>query len=334
LAIVGNAVELPGSPRASFAVGKHTIDRKFLVQTDDVATGPIEVCLAPGLPVQFQRYSFGEEWHPTCRARSHDPERLGTSKYWVVTVHYETPERKERAGRDGGNTGAGNDPNSGDGGGTGDEKDGQFENLELEIPQLQCHYEVEKIPVEGIYNSKTQNYEPLRASTGEIYNPPAMMDASSLVITITRNEPLTANPQVVASLYMDAVNSDNYFGFKPGYLKMQSITFSREVKQVLNGLIQIPYLRVTYIMRSRALGWDLKLLDKGTWFYLQNSQDLTKPKIKQAFLTDDGSRRDGLLDGNGGKLPDNGNWVWNTFQVYRRLPFNALNLPTDFTQVQ
>lgn len=148
MAVVGFAQERPGSPQASFELGKHVITRKFLVETTSAEDGPIVVANAIGIPRLFQIYQFGDELHPYCRCRSIEPERMGTSsKLWEVTCRYETPDRKEGARGEGGNSESGS---GSDGGGTSKEDDGQYENPLLALPEVETHFETKEVPIYGV----------------------------------------------------------------------------------------------------------------------------------------------------------------------------------------
>jgi hypothetical protein len=393
MAVIGLAAERPGSPRASFSVGKFTITRKYLVRTSSVNDGPGTVVLAIGLPRLFQPYVFGSEFLPFCRCRSVDPERMAPGSLdWEVTCVYETPEPKGGARGDGAN----HDGTDGDGGGTGQETDGQFDNPLLALPEIETHYESHKIPIYGVQGlgvnvtvtngspdvtvgnatffsvgdsvtvtkgSSTltttissitpgppavlvlaanwtgtsgtalivdNNFKPCQASNGEIFVPAPEMDESHLILTITRNEDINSPHPALAITYQDTVNSDVFWNAVPGTCKCRSITVQRQVKNYPDGSV-FPYLRVTYIFHFKST-WDIQLLDKGTWYWYQQSG--ATPKRKQKFLSDDGQPIDGLLDGQGGKLATGAAPVFLTVRPYARLPFSALNLPQTFQTVQ
>lgn len=153
MAVVGLAQERPDSPQASFALGRQTITRKFLVVTSSKNDGPIEVSLAIGLPRLFQVYAFGNEFHPYCRCRSIDPQRVRPgSLEWEVTCSYSTPEPKGSASGEGGSSGGGDKDGDGSGdagGGTGEEKDGEFENPLLALPEVETRFETSKQVING-----------------------------------------------------------------------------------------------------------------------------------------------------------------------------------------
>jgi len=348
------------------------------------------VANAIGLPRLFTPYQFGGEFHPYCRCRSIDPQRMAPGALeWEVTCVYTTPEQKDGAKEEGGH-----DSKDSDGGGTGEEKDEQFDNPLAAIPELETHWQTEKVPIYGvqgsgisasvshgsslvattatalftvgdpvtIYAGKTVlnttvsaitdgvnitlgtawtgstgtatiidvAFKPLASSAGEIFVPPPMMDRSTLLITMTRNESILSPIPETALLFQDSVNADVFFGFGPGQVKCQSITCQRQNKQLPDGSI-FPYLRATYLFHARKT-WDIQLLDKGSYYRFRVSTSL--PWTKQKFITDDGQPRDGLLDGFGQKLADGAAPVFITVRPYPWLTFAALELPQNFQQVQ
>src|SRR5579871_5356302 len=106
MSVVGIALELGNSPQASFNEGKHTITRWFSVQTTNaLLDGPIQVANAIGIPRMHQSYVFGTEFHPYCRVRDIIPHKPADgSLVWHVEVVYETPDQKQGAMGDGGNS--------------------------------------------------------------------------------------------------------------------------------------------------------------------------------------------------------------------------------------
>lgn len=392
MAVVGFAVERPGSPEASFECGKHTITRKFRVLCDSVLDGPITVANAIGIPPLFSIYTFGAEIHPYCRCRSIEPERMAPASLdWEVTCVYETPEIKDGATADGGH-----DSNANDGGGTGIENDQQFENPLAAMPEIETHWETKQVPMYvtnglGFYVAMSQGSglietaqtafftvgapvmvysasgkvllssvssisqmqsiqlannwtgssgpaiivnistpQPLKNSAGEIFVPPPMMDDSSLILQITRNENINSPILQTSALYMNTVNSDTFFGYNPGMVKCQFISCQRQNKQLPDASV-LPYLRVTYNFHVKQ-SWDMQLLDKGTYYWYRTSQ--SAPWNDNKFITADGQPRDGLLDGTGQKLATGASPVYLTVRPYNWQAFASLNLPQSFAQVQ
>lgn len=183
-------------------------------------------------------------------------------------------------------------------------------------------------------------FRPISASNGEPFVPPPTMDASKLILTITRNEPITAPHPALSALYQDAVNSDVFWGANPGVVKVANIQARRETRQIVaaNGSRTFAYLRVSYTFHFKGSGWDVQLLDKGTWYWSQPNKSRdpaqTTPAKKQRFMSADGQPIDGLLDGTGHRLPDGALPVFLAARSYNYMKFSVLNLPQSFTQVQ
>lgn len=318
MSVVGLAQELPDSPKGNFELGKFTIDRMFLVTTNSLLDGPGTVCLAPGIPLLFSPYYFGNEGSWFMLVRSVSAERKGpNSLWWTVTVHYESPDPKDsQSGSGSGKADAG--------GGGGKETPAEFENPLLMVPEIEIHSSQHK---EIIYQGYDNSGNPiaLSASNGEPYIPAPERDAARWELRITRNESIVS-PIVTTSLtYQNAVNSDTFWGASAGQVKCQSIAVQRLEKNYPDGST-FDYLKCTYIFQFRPDSWDLTILDKGTYYINGSSK-----RIK--FKTDDNQNREGILNGSGGD-GTGGAPVWNTIRIYPRVAFGLLNLPQNFAQVQ
>ncbi len=308
--------ERPDSPQGDFDLNKHSLTRKFLVQSNDVNDGPLTVGSAAGIPKLFSLYRFGNENHLYARLRHIDCERIQPgSLYWEVTCKYETPADEE-----GGNKA----------GGVEREKEGQNDQPLLMLPEIETSFETYQEVVWYVYNATTKALEPCKASNGQVFDPPPTRDRSRLNLTITRNEDISTPVLATAVAYQDAVNSDYWWGLAPGTWKVQAITVHRETKQLSNGSI-FPYLRVSYKFQARQT-WDTQLLDAGT--YYKNDLGGAPPVVQKIrFLTTDGHPTTGPLDGHGNKLAEGATPVFLTFRFYPRLPFGNLLLPQSFLDI-
>jgi len=305
--VVGFAKEAPDSPSGNFEAGRLTTVRKFKVQTNDLADGPLVVTAAPGIPRLYESYFFGNELQVYMLCRSMSAERLEpNSMWWEVIANYSTPEPKEPGGVV--------SPH-----GTGQEVSGQFTNPLLELAEVAFSTETVQVPVYGIYKDDGSS-EACKNSAGEIYNPPPMMDQARLTMTITRNEPISSPHPVTSVLYQNTVNSDAWWGLNPGQARCKTITSSRQVKNLPNG-VPFVYLKVVYSF-SLLPTHDLQILDAGD-FYLVSGK-------KTAFQDAQGNAYVGLLDGTGFRLSDGVAPVFKTFKVYPRQPFAPLNLPQSY----
>lgn len=148
MSVVGLARERPDSPQAGFEMGKHTITRTFLVQTNSLSDGPYTAALAIGIPGMFTPYYYGLEFNPFCIVRSIEPKRVKPgSLFWDVVVKYETPELK------GGGGGLGDRGGDGEGekGGTGVDKPGEYQNPLIEVPEIETHFETQQQVMYGCF---------------------------------------------------------------------------------------------------------------------------------------------------------------------------------------
>jgi hypothetical protein len=170
-----------------------------------------------------------------------------------------------------------------------------------------------------------QLISPVRASNGEIFDPPPMKDASRLILTITRNEDITAPHPLTSVLFTDTVNSDIFFACLPGQVKCMGVTAAKQTKQLSNGAV-FSYLKCVYQFQMRPT-WDLYILNAGNWYWTD-----IKKLTKQKFLTEDQHPRQGLLDINGLKLADGLNPLFVGVRPYQRQKFSPLNLPQSFLQ--
>ena len=321
MAVVGLAQELPDSPKATFELGKFTIERKFLVTTNSLLDGPGTVALAPGIPPLFSPYFFGAESSWFMLVRSIDCERRApNSLWWEVTVHYESPDPKDPQS---GNGGGGHGTDAAGGGG-GKETQAQFENPLAMVPEIEIHSSQHK---EIVYQGYDGSGNPiaLSASNGEPFVPAPEKEASRWELRITRNESIVSPVVSTMLTYQNAVNSDIFWGASAGLVKCQSIAVQRLEKNYPDGST-FPYLKVTYVFQFRPDSWDLTILDKGTYYINGSSK-----RIK--FKTDDNQNREGLLDGAGGD-GTGGSPHWLTLRVYPRVAFGNLNLPQNFVVVQ
>jgi hypothetical protein len=311
MSIVGSARERPNSPHVEATLTKRTYTRIFLVETDSKDDGPVAVANAPGIPLLFSRYVYKNEYDLYALMRNIHCERLSPgSTFWEVTCSFETPDESnsthDRRSRQ--------------------EHPQQHDHPLLQLPEVECTFAKFKQVVYFVYDLTTKELVPCKASNGQVFDPPPTRDASHLVLSITRNEAITAPHPRLSVDYMDSVNADFFWGLPPGTWKMQSITPHRHTKQLFNGTIY-PYLRVAYKMEARPF-WDTPLLDAGTYY----KDSLRPDKAKRPFYDDAGHPVTGLLDGAGGKLADGAKPVFKTFRFYPWVPFAPLGLPQSFTE--
>lgn len=217
---------------------------------------------------------------------------------WTVAVSYKLPDIKSE------------DPNQ------------TYVNPLNDPPDVTTTTETITIAARGEYDSGGTLTKAIANSAGEPYDPHPEEELDLLVINIARNE----LPNYSVSLFYDLQNSVNSgslsFGdatIEAGHARIRLAIGSKQVF-VPPGENPTPiyYRRYVYTIVANPLGWDLELLDWGT-FYNESSE------VKK-FI--DEQKEFGLLDGSGGKLGDNAAPVYNTWKNKKRANFGQLNLPS------
>lgn len=286
--------EMHGSPEFSETEdGTRTYTRRFRVEATDVADGPKKVAATAGIPRKYNPYSYRGEVDLAAQVTEIIATReVDAPLFWAVEVRYSTQQTDSK-----------------------DEQENNKPPLERK-PKYQWFFvKHQEIVVGGFQNSDSlaANFVPNKAvanSAGEVFDPPPMKDAYRLGLRVTRNE-ATFNPAVALD-YQDAVNSDAFLGAAAGQAKI-NITGSNEVFEKGQR-----FWNTTYEVLFRKEGWKLRLLDFGN-YYLNNGE--------KVFFTDErGHPRKGLLDGNGGALPDGGQPKFIELDIYQSKPFAPLSL--------
>lgn len=154
-------------------------------------------------------------------------------------------------------------------------------------------------------------------SAKEPFDPQPEVNEQILTLTVTRNEP-TYNP-LLAIVYADATNSDSFppYGVPPGKALMLPWKSTRQFK---SGIF---YWKVRYEVHFRKKGWDLKLVDHGS-YYWDNGYVNGAKKIR--FTDEFGNPTTGLLDGEGKKLAVGADPKILTVHRNGQAPFGPLNL--------
>ena len=296
----GIAKELPDSPQGSISNDKATFTRKFQVECTSLYDGPITVLNAVGVPRPQQLYAFGAETHTLARVKDRDAERVApNSKVWVVTVKYESSEEDEE------------DPT----------------DPLLEPAEIALTFENQQEVVKQVYDEYASDHDDfsdaVRNSAGELFNPPPLRDISRPVLTISRNEDMDSPIRDTAIEYVNSTNNAEWGGAGVGKARMMGIDVSREWKEVDDEGTKVAYLKCTYRIMFDPRGWDLNLLDHGSYYW--------EGSTKKFFKSEDGHPHLDLLDGAGGRgttptfLP--------AMQIYPRKDWDALNLPENWSDI-
>jgi hypothetical protein len=285
--------------------GSRQYRRIFYVQTDRVTDGQMIVLQASALPQLFDGYNVTGEIDLQARCIHRAPKQIGP-RNWEVEIEYDT-KRDKKTQKDPKDDSSGNqtDPNDW-------------------WPKVSVTYEISQKPCTTSMQEPTSQADGKPAfigvvnSAGEPFDPPVMMDIATPVLTFELSKQAFNWLQVAD--YVNAVNSDNFWGAQPRQFKICQISTpglsSRSVNQQT-----VYYYPVTIEMKFKRETWDIDVLDAGT-YYLDGG-------AKKAFLTAEGQPYIGRLDGAGAALGIAAADKFKTFRVYAERPFAALNLPAQ-----
>lgn len=296
--------EVAQERQSSISKDEETFRRVFLVLSDADSGYGKGARLCAGVPRLGSTYSTSTESQPLARCISKTAQPVtGSRRLWAVECIWSTKHDDQ-------------DPEEGD-----DQEDPEI--IELEPPDVEFGFETFRVPVTGkaklSSDSEGQENEfgGVTTSAGELYDPPAEMDESRPVLTITRNE-LVFFPSLAIE-FQDAVNSDVFLGAQPRQAKIQGIGAKRTYKK------NIRYWRVTYTIVFKRETWDLQLLDIGT-FHFENGDD--GEKLIKHFVTEDDppQPKQGLLNGFGFPLDEGDEPKFRRFAVYQEKAFANLRL--------
>ena len=158
---------------------------------------------------------------------------------------------------------------------------------------------------------------------------PIMADHPRLIIVVTRNETFFNIPLAVS--FFATTNQDVFWGQPSNHVLCESITATKVWERYGDG--EIGYWEVAYELHFDRDGWNLEVLDEGTWCWEPIEEDGVPTRVKAVPKDGAGIPFVGpiLLNGNGLRLPDgrveSGDVEYITFQIYDRADFNVLNLP-------
>lgn len=288
--------EFADSPSGSFSLDSASFERRFRVVTDSKNDGPKTVINAVGIPALYTTYVFNSESHSFARVEDIAASRLApNSLIWEVTCSYAVPKAEE--------------------------DDEEPENPLEELPDLQVSFqEYDEIVKGEITGSLKDTFnDAIKNSAGEVFDPPPLRKNASLIMTITRNENIAANHPQIGREYGNTTNSGVFFGNAIGTCLMKPAGYSVETKNLSDGT-QTKFLKVVYSIHVKEEGWDVLLLDKGSYYI----HAVTGKKM--IFRTEDGEAYTGLLDGNG--QPSATPVYLDPIQIYVSKDWSPLNLPS------
>lgn len=157
-------------------------------------------------------------------------------------------------------------------------------------------------------------------SAGDLFDPPAMIDDSRRVVTVSKN--LATVPSWILD-YQDAINSDAFtidgISIAVGKAKMQAVTVGP--KQRRNSTV---FRTVNFTIHLQRDGWTLDILDAG--YNRKDALDATKRQP----ITINGQLPSAPYPLNGAGVPLENpspvNCVFRSFNVYKTRTFSTLPL--------
>ncbi len=236
-----------------------------------------------------QSYNHHGRFVSYLRASGFSASREGTnSRVWRVDVEYSvTPPEKD------------------------------LENPLNDPPDISGGSTTYEVAVTGAVSGDSWDVEePLKTSAGQPVDPPPTKLQTGATLTISRNEPLSTDPRVLAARLTSTVNSTDWGGYGAGKVMLTGISYSKVWLYPEDG-VPWAYWSMTYNFEVRPDGWQLEYPDIGD-YYLDGSEK------ERDFKTDEGTPYAGFLDGDGGK---SNSVVYIKKQIYAEVNFHVLNLP-------
>lgn len=272
--------EIPSGRTARNSKGARTYTRKFRVTSNDKTDGPFEVGSTSGLPLIGSAHP--EDANAFCIELT--VENTDPFAGWTVTANY-SDERVI-------------DDNPTD----------DAAEINWGSEQFQ------KVAVVDRDGNLIVN------SAGDLFDPPAMIDDSRRVVTVSKN--LAAVPSWILD-YQDAINSDTFtidgISIAVGKAKMQAVTVGP--KQRRNSTV---FRTVNFTIHLQRDGWTLDILDAG--YNRKDPLDATKRQP----ITINGQLPSAPYPLNGAGIPLENpsptNCVFRSFNVYKTRTFSTLPL--------
>lgn len=190
-------------------------------------------------------------------------------------------------------------------------------------PDISIDTESIMVAARGEVDATGATVKAILTSAGEPFDPVPEEEMEILLISITQWE-LPSFSMALYYSYQNAVNNAAFnFGdlsIAEGQAKLRIRVGKREYFVAPDDGTVIPFRQFDYVIAVSPLGWDLELLDWGSYYLVDGKQ--------RRFMEDKDKREMGLLDGSGGKLPLASAEHFLNFKNKKRVNFAALNLPT------
>lgn len=287
----------------------HSYTATFKVYTDDKSDGASVVEAAFGLPKIGDVYSIGNDFDPGAFCVSKSADQAESPNEWNVTCTWDNKpyEIKGVPGNEAGaNSNPLNDPI---------EITYGFQNRTIRAPGFYAN--PDSPPSDRIWVSY------FFASNGEPFDPQPEIEISDPVMSIKKNVQ-SISPAAFMEL-ANCVNSDWWQGAAPRQLKLSAPQASRKYSPVCGF-----YWEVTYSILFRYESWDIQMMNQGTFYWeggvpmpITSADWNDRTKIKRKYM--DGAIVTVNLTFDG-QLNETSNMSWQSFRVYREIPFGTLGL--------
>ncbi len=272
--------ESPAGRTAQNTKGARTYQRKFLLRTTTQADGPFAVGSNASLPIIGNAHP--EDANAFCI--SLQVENTNPWSGWTVTANYSDERTIDDTPTD------------------------DAAEINWGSEQFQ------KVAVTDRDGNLIVN------SAGDLFDPPAMIDDSRRVVTVSKN--LASVPSWILD-YQDAINSDTFtidgISIGVGKAKMQAVTVGP--KQRRNATV---FRTVNFTIHLQRDGWTLDILDAG--YNRKDPLDATKRQP----ITINGQLPSAPYPLNGAGIPLENpspvNCVFRSFNVYKTRAFSTLPL--------
>ena len=288
--------EVPERELTSTADSKER-KRVFLVRTSAKTEYGEDVMLAPGVP----QYGDIHPRNAAMVARRFKPKQDRRAWWkWTLEVGYVVPDQQE------------------------DPEDNPDDNPLLRDAEITYSTESITIASRGEVDASGNITKAIVNSAGEPYDPTPEEEIQVLLVTYRRWEVPNFSVSLFYS-FQNAVNDGNFaigdLTIGEGFAKVIMLVGKTE-RHLDPDDVETKYREFEYRIMVNPLGWDLEVLDWGTFYFESNEKKLFVDEQNQEF---------GLLDGSGGRLtgdpPAPGTEVYNKWKNKERKDFSLLNLP-------
>ena len=274
------------------SAGERSYIAQYIVQTDSKNDGPITVRDAPTIPAVNDPFGWGNDFDFGAYATDYSCELKQSDdsyRVWIVSITYTTRSTK---------------------------RNDDYQDNPTDKPAI--------ISGGGIRFTRPVTEDttlnPIATSAGEPLTD-VFIDDSRNVLRIQKNFTSTDFDLDNLSTFADCVNADTFFGRSARKWKMDPI----EWEERYLGTDSVPFYTVTFRFQGRNDTWDLKVVDRGSYYNDANGNP-TRFKANGIVLPK------GNLDGDGGELDAGLDVVHKTYEVYLDRDFSTLGIPTDFGQ--